>query len=346
MLKAVLKTKEVSVAMEIREELLFLSERDVCSLLTPEDAIEAAEDTFLHVGLGDITVGAMAFMYADPERRNNFHAMPAVLHHRGFAGVKWIDTFGAPLPGYPFSHGNLVVLSDIRSGSPVAILGATNLTTMRTAGGHGVVQARYLGNPEPGVLSVIGCGAQARAGMRGFLTQFPSIRQIRVFNRSRGPVERVRRELADRVEVVICDSPADALRDSRLVLMASGAQTTLVTADMVRPGTTVIGIEGFRDLDPRLGKSADKWYLGCKKPDAHILNSPKLNPGGFLSERDVFGDMTELLTGKVPGREREDEIIVSTHMGMGAHDVSCAATVYTKVRQRGVGQTLLLDVLP
>ena len=45
MLKAVLKTKEVSVAMEIREELLFLSERDVCSLLTPEDAIEAAEDT-------------------------------------------------------------------------------------------------------------------------------------------------------------------------------------------------------------------------------------------------------------------------------------------------------------
>ena len=56
--------------------------------------------------------------------------------------------------------------------------------------------------------------------------------------------------------------------------------------------------------------------------------------------------MTELLTGKVPGREREDEIIVSTHMGMGAHDVSCAATVYTKARQRGVGQTLLLDVLP
>lgn len=331
--------------MEIREELLFLNEQDVCALLSPKDAIEAAEDTFLHIGLGDITVGAMAFMYADPEHKNNFHSMPAVLHHRGFAGVKWVDTYGAPLPGYPFSHGNLVILSDTRSGSPIAILGATSLTTLRTAGGHGVVQAKYLTNPEPRVLSVCGCGAQAKAGIRGFLFQFPSIKQIRIFSRSRAPMEQIQQELLDRAEVVLCDSPEDAVQDGRLILMASGAQTTLVTADMIRPGTTVIGIEGFRDLAPRLGKEADKWYLGYKKPDAHILNSLKLNPGGFLKEQDVFGDMTELLTGKIPGREREDEIIVSTHMGMGAHDVSCAATVYLRARQLGIGQTLLLDIL-
>ena len=77
-------------------------------------------------------------------------------------------------------------------------------------------------------------------------------------------------------------------------------------------------------------------------PDAHILRSPKLNPGHLLTESDVFGDMTELLTGKCPGREREDEIIVSTHMGMGAHDVNCAATVYERAREQGLGQTFRL----
>lgn len=331
--------------MEIREELLLLNENDVLDLLTPADAIAAAEDTFRHIGLGDITVGEMALMYADGKKRNNFHSMPAILHHRGFAGVKWIDTYGAPLPGYPFSHGNLVILSDVRSGSPVAIVGATNITAMRTAGGHGAVQAACLSNPDPEVLSVIGCGAQARAGIRGFLTKFPSLKRIRLFSRSRGPMEQVKREFSLRAEVVICAFPEEALTGSGLVLMASGAQTTLVTADMVAPGTTVIGMEGFRDLDPALGRKADKWYLGYRKPDAYILKSPRLNPGGLLEEADVFGDMTELLTGRVPGRERENEIIVSTHMGMGAHDVSCAAVVYERARQQGRGQRFLLDTI-
>lgn len=331
--------------MNIREELLLLSEQDVLDLLTPADAIAAAEDTFLHIGLGDITVGEMALMYADTDKKNNFHSMPAILHHRNYAGVKWIDTYSAALPGYPFSHGNLVVLSDTRTGSPLALVGATNITTMRTAGGHGVVQAKHLCNPDPEVLTVLGCGAQAKAGMRGFLTQFSTLKQIRLFSRSRGPMEQVRKDLADRVEIILCDSPAEAVAGSTLILMASGAHSTLVTADMIRPGTTIIGIEGFRDLDPKLGKRADKWYLGYRKPDAYILRSPNLNPGKYLQEEDVFGDITELLTGKVPGREREDEIIVSTHMGMGAHDVSCAATVYERALEKNCGQRFLLDTL-
>lgn len=328
--------------MAIPEKLLFLNEDDVLRLLTPADTIAAAEDTFYHIGTGEITVGQMALMYADPEKRNNFHSMPAILHHRGVAGVKWIDTYGNPLPGYPFSHGNLVILSDVPTGSPVAIVGATNITTMRTAGGHGVVQAQHLVNPDPTVLSVFGCGAQAKAGMRGFLEGFPSLRQIRLYSRSRQPMEEVRQQLSGQVEVVLCDTPEMAVEGSQLILMASGARTPLVTREMLHTGMTIIGIEGFRDLDPQIGKAADKWYLGYKQPDTHILASPNLNPGGLLTIEDVFGDMTELLTGKIPGREGEDEIIVSTHMGMGAHDVSCAATVYRRAKELHVGQWLTL----
>ena len=328
--------------MSVPEKLLFLNEADVLRLLTPADAIAAAEDTFYHIGTGEITVGQMGLMYADREKKNNFHSMPAILHHRDVAGVKWIDTYGDPLPGYPFSHGNLVILSDVPTGSPIAIVGATNITTMRTAGGHGVVQAQQLANPDPEILSVFGCGAQAKAGMKGFLEGFPSLRQIRLFSRSRQPMEEVRRQLSGRAEVILCDTPEMAVEGSQLILMASGARTPLVTREMLRPGMTIIGIEGFRDLDPQIGKAADKWYLGYKQPDTHILKSPMLNPGGQLTMEDVFGDMTELLTGKIPGRERESEIIVSTHMGMGAHDVSCAATVYQRAREKNMGQWLTL----
>lgn len=329
--------------MHIREEVLFLSEQDVLSLFSAEDAIAAAEDTFYHIGTGEIAVGTMALMFVDKEKGNNFHSMPAILHHRNVSGVKWIDTYAAPQPGYPFSHGNLVIVSDIVTGSPIAIVGGTNITNMRTAGGHGVVQARALCNPAPEVLTVMGCGAQARAGMRGFLAGFPSLKQIHLFSRSRAPMEAVQRELSGRADVVLCGSPEEAVRGSSLILMASGAEAPLVTWDMLAPGTTIIGIEGFRDMDPAIGKKADKWYLGYMPPDQAILRSPSLNPGGALSQNDVFGDMTQLLTGKIPGRERADEIIVSTHMGMGAHDVNSAYTVYLRAQERGIGTKLVLD---
>lgn len=156
-------------------------------------------------------------------------------------------------------------------------------------------------------------------------------------------MEAVQRELSGRADVVLCGSPEEAVRGSSLILMASGAEAPLVTWDMLAPGTTIIGIEGFRDMDPAIGKKADKWYLGYMPPDQAILRSPSLNPGGALSQNDVFGDMTQLLTGKIPGRERADEIIVSTHMGMGAHDVNSAYTVYLRAQERGIGTKLVLD---
>lgn len=330
------------MSMILSEEILFLNEQEVRELLTVEDAISAAEDVFLHVGLGRIRVGNMSMMITDGAGKNNFHSMPSVLLDKQTAGLKWISTFGDAQPGYPFSHGNLVVLSDTVTGSPFAIVGATAITAMRTAGGHGVVQAKYLANPNPEILTVFGCGVQAKAGIRGFLSQFPTIRQVRVFSRSRGPVEQVREEHKARAEVICCGSPAEALEGSDLVLVASGATTPLLTVDMLKPSMTIIGIEGFRDLDSEISRKA-KWFLGYRPSDMAILEENELNPDGTLSIGDVFGDMTEVLTGKIPGRESPEEIIVSTHMGMGAHDLNCAYLVYLRAKEQKRGVPLLLN---
>lgn len=327
---------------KLTEEILFLSEQDVRELLTPADAIAAAESTFYHIGTGDIEVGRMSLMVTDEGGSNNFHSMPAVLRDKKVAGLKWISTFGAPQPGYPFSHGNLVILSDTTTGSPFAIVGATAITAMRTAGGHGVVQAKHLANPDPEVLSVFGCGVQAQAGIRGFLTQFPTIRQVRVFSRSSGPIQQVRDAYRDRAEIVGCATSQEALEGSLLVLLASGAVKPLLTADQLKPGMTIIGMEGFRDMDSEISRKA-KWLLGYRPPDMDIIEDPELDPDGTLSIDDVFGDMTEVLAGKCPGREDPSEIIVSTHMGMGAHDLNCAYLAYLRAKEQNRGVSLLLN---
>ena len=138
------------------------------------DAIAAAEETFYRIGTGDITVGNMSLMFTDETRKNNFHSMPAVLHFKHVAGVKWISTFSAPLPGYTFCHGTSILLSDTNTGSPIALVGGTSITAMRTAGGHGVVQAKHLTNPDPETLTVMGCGLQARARLSDAVPVHPA----------------------------------------------------------------------------------------------------------------------------------------------------------------------------
>lgn len=60
----------------MHEELLLLSEENVRELLSVEDAIAAAEETFYRIGTGDITVGNMSLMFTDETRKNNFHSCP------------------------------------------------------------------------------------------------------------------------------------------------------------------------------------------------------------------------------------------------------------------------------
>ena len=94
-------------------------------------------------------------------------------------------------------------------------------------------------------------------------------------------------------------------------MMASGAWKPLLYKEHLRPGMTIIGIEGFRDMDPEISRRA-KWYLGCRDTDIDILEDPELNPDGSLSLSDVYGDVAQVLNGKCAGREDPQEIIVST----------------------------------
>ena len=48
--------------MEQKTKFLYLSEQEVKSLLTQEDAIRAAEEAFRSVGNGAITIGRMTLM--------------------------------------------------------------------------------------------------------------------------------------------------------------------------------------------------------------------------------------------------------------------------------------------
>ena len=329
------------------DELLLLSEEDVRALLSPEDVIGVVEQVFQKCAQGDTIYGPIGKMPVDAEGRNFYMTFPTGLRSMDLVGMKWFCGYGAPLPGYPFSHGNLLLLVRLSTGSPFALMGAGAITAMRTAGGHGVVAAKHLANPDPETLAVIGSGAQARAGVRGFLAAFPSLRRICLWSRTPERAAALCREFSRWGPELICaPSAREAVAQADLVLTATTSPEILVKADWIRSGATVIAITAFTDLDPAITERADKWVLGNLREDVHnILETPSLCHGYPLCRERVHGDLSQVITGQRPGRERADEIIVYSHMGMGFFDIACGKAAYDRAVEQKRGQHFRLGAI-
>lgn len=324
------------------ESILFLSEKDIAKVLTPADVIDTVEQVFSSVGKGTIIPGANSFIPAVASP-NKFIAMPVWMPDAEVLGVKWIGTYQKPAPGFPFSHGNLILINDMETASPLAIAGATNITTMRTAGGHAVVAAKYLSVNDPKVLSVYGCGAQGKSGIRSFLYQFPSIEEVKIYDPYPAACEAVIEQFGEQVNITVCDSPEEAAKGCQLMLVVTSSHDILVKADWIEPGTTVLGLNAFHDLDPVLVEKADKWVLGVREEDtASILKNPMKSHNIKLAPERITCDLTEIINGKHSGRTSDDEIIVFSHMGMGAFDIACAHLAYKRALEQGIGTKLEL----
>lgn len=316
-----------------------LSRDEVRSLLQPEEVVKAVEETFRALGNGELLHPVKEPMYVDDEKCNMLLAMPAYIKPQHVAGVKWVNLFRKQQPSLPSSLGNLLILSHGENGTPFAILEASDITTMRTAGGHAVVAAKYLAKKDPSVLSVIGCGEEAVSGIRSFLKVF-TLNKLCVFDVREEAMERIRALFGEQVEVECCSDAKQAAVQADILLMATTARKPLVAYAWLRPGCFVAGMYAFHDLDRTMARKADKWVLGSRETDYHqILCDPALKECQLTMEL-VHADLGEIVVGKRPGRENDEEIIVYTHMGMGALDVAVGKLVYDRAVTQEIGRMI------
>ncbi|MEZ3433326.1 MAG: ornithine cyclodeaminase family protein [Lachnospiraceae bacterium] len=317
-----------------------ISKSEVESLVTPEDVIEAVDETFKAMGNGQIYHPVKEPMWMGKENANMLLAMPAHVKDKKIVGVKWVNMFTFQEEGIPSSYGNILLLSREENGQPYAVIEATSITTMRTAGGHGVVAAKYLAKKSSEVLAVVGCGAEGLSGIRGFLAAFPGLKKLRVCDKNHMALENVKKEFKDRIQIEAFTDAKEAVEPADIVLLVTTARKPVVMFEWLKKGAFVSGLYSFNDLDPECSRKADKWYLGSKDTDYHqIIKAPRL-ADYHLSMDNVKGDLGEVAAGRCAGRENDNEIIIYTHMGMGALDIAVGDLVYRRAVEQNVGKII------
>lgn len=277
--------------------------------------------------------------------------MPSLVESAGGLGVKFVSVFpGNKVIGKKTIHG-VMVLADVHTSEPLALLEASCLTALRTGAAAGLA-TKHLARADAEVLGVIGTGAQSRSIIEA-IQAVRSIKEIRLYNRTiekaQKLAEELRREQPDLpLRVVVDDSPNRVVDASDIVVTATNSLHPIFEGSDLRPGIHFNAIGSYRPdmqelplelfrLNPKVVVESVEAAMG----ETGDLIIPVQQ--GLFSESMIHAELGDIVRGAKPGRQTEHEITVFKSVGMASMDVVVGKMLYDKALSLGLGQHVTLE---
>ena len=326
-------------------ELTYLNGPDVERLaLTDDEILDAVEGGLRAQGRGETVIEPRVHLVPDPAFRGHFNVLRGYIAPLGIAGVKivgdYVDNYTRGLP----SEMALLNLFDPRTGTPVAIVDATAITDMRT-GAVTAIGAKHLARTGSRVLGHIGARGTAYWNVR-LLDRLFAFDEIRVHSRrpeSRTAFgARLARDLGKPVRVV--DDWETCVRDADIVVEASRLEKPepLLETAWIKPSALVVPYGTMSAVELSLTDVVDKFVMDdWGQARAGKFGALRAHvDSGRLSEKNLHAELGQIVAGRRPGREREDETILFWHRGLSLSDIALGAAMLAKARRLGIGTQL------
>jgi alanine dehydrogenase len=329
-----------------RLEILFLSRHDIEELeVSSDDVLASVEAAVLAQGEGKVALDPRVQHVPDRSFPGHFNVLRATVWPLGVSGVKvvgdYVDNYRSGLP----SELALVTLYDPRTGVPVAIVDATEITERRT-GALTALGARELARPDSKVLAHIGARGTAFSNVT-MLDHAFDFDEIRVTSKRPESRERFGTSLESTLgkPVRVVDTIEEAVVGADIVVEATRLtepEPLLKTAwleacNLLVPygAKSVLELDVLQIMDKVL---VDDWAQ-CKRDDPFGALRPHVQ-AGLLTEASLYGELADVVAGTKPGRERDDERILFWHRGLATTDVALAHLMVERATERQLGTTL------
>jgi len=321
--------------------LLYLSRADVENLSIGLPAvIEVVEEGFRLKGLGQTEMPPKTSLHPhDPTTFLN--AMPAYVGGDvKAASMKWVggadDNFKRGLP----TISGLLIFNDPLTMLPLAVMDCTWLTMMRTAAANAVAM-KFLAPRHVEVVSIIGCGVQGRGNLQAMALQYPSIQEARAYDTNPEVLARYVAEMAAAtgLNIVPVASAEAAVRDADIVVTAGYMPPNpipYIEEAWLKPGAMAAPVDYNVAFKSELCQKVDKLVTD----DLGQMNYYRTK--GYFEGVPEAWDLGDIVAGKKPGRESDDERTMSMCMGIGIDDAVTSKLIYETARAQGVGVELPL----
>ena len=316
------------------DELLYLSQADVVACDVQVGELEAAlRHAFLRRAEGGVWSHPKVTISAGGA--NIFRGKGAVMDRPGYAAFKWFGYFPGNSNGVP-DFMPLIVLNEIETGRPVAIMDGVWISAIRTAL-ISLVAARAMARADAGTIGFLACGAQARSHLDVFAAAFPLTNVVAFSRRLETAEAFVAKAREKGLQGRAVSDPRAAIAGCDIVISSiphGSAHNGQLDANWVEPGTFVSSVDlGFGWRRDSLG-AFDRTVTDDREQST-------AGPNGVLNYDGPFaGDIADLVSGRIAGRTNRDERNALIFSGAGLADLAAAAFIYEAARTKGIGTRL------
>lgn len=221
---------------------------------------------------------------------------------------------------------SMIYLYDAKTGRLLAILDGDWITAMRT-GAVATLAARLLQKEGTNTYSMIGLGNIARATALCLIADNKNrnikIRLMRYKDQAERFVDRFKD--AGNVSFEIIDTKEEFLSEADVVISCVTVATDLLFPDdaLFRKGITVIPVHvrGFQNCDLFFDK-----VFGD--------DTGQIRNWRYFSKFRHYDELHHVLLGRNPGREDQDERILSYNYGLALHDIVYASRIYDMISEK------------
>ena len=332
--------------MTSRIDITYLNGPDVERLALSDDEILAAVEGALDAqGRGLTVIEPRVHLVPESSAKGHFNILRGYVKPLGVAGVKvvgdFVDNYKRGLP----SEMALLSLFDPETGMPVAVIDASAITDMRT-GAMTAIGAKHLARKLSRVLGHIGARGTAYWNVR-LLDRLFGFDEIRVHSRRAQSRDAFAARLArDLGKPVMATADWEScVRGADIVVEASRLPKPepLLKTEWIAKGALVVPYGTMSAVELSLTDIMDKVVVDdwgqCRKGLPFGALRQHVD-SGRLNEENLHAELGQIVAGRRPGRERDDERILLWHRGLAILDIAVGLAILRRAEEQDTGTML------
>lgn len=236
-------------------------------------------------------------------------------------------------------------IARVEDGYPLLYSEMTLLTALRTAATSAIAtNALARGNIQ--TLGLIGTGAQSEFQLLATLLVRTSIKTVKFYDTDPKAMQKFERNIQAKnlgIELIPCTNYQETVIDNDLIItcIAEKAHVELIKGDWVKPGTHINGIGGDCPGKTELAKDV------LLKSKIVVEYLPQSSIEGEIQQLEpeqvstlVKAELWEVISGKKPVRNNDDDITLFDSVGFALEDFSVLRLIQDLAIKYNIGQEL------
>lgn len=333
--------EEICPKIRRGEEILYISRSEIESMsFTRAEIMELVRTALVEHGRKKVEMPPPIGIH--PIQNAFSHAMPAFVPAALASGVKWVSCFPQ---NYEFGLSQtsaLVVMNDIQTGFPLAMMDGSWITARRGAA-VSAIAVQKLARQDSKELAILGCGVQGQEHILALPDVMRNLKRIKVFDIRRGVAEQMveRWQGYHGLEIYIAPSIDVLIHNSDVVITAtviSRKPKPQIKDELIKSGALLLPLDLDSVFEWKTISRADKFLVDSLERMRYLASSGYLGNG----IPQVYAELGEVVAGLKQGRHSDNELVFDMNIGMAISDVVVAKDILLRAISEGKGTVLPL----